>query len=88
MGIEEAIEEFINIWNEVFADATLNPAARSAKLEIVIKDVLKRSGLPENRKLYSGEEEDNSCKAYVVSRSCSSCADSSIDSSVPFPNPI
>jgi hypothetical protein len=71
MSIEEAIEEFISVWNVVFADVTLNPAARSVKLEAAFKDLIKRKGLPENRKLYSGKEEDNNCKAYVVSVSCS-----------------
>jgi len=65
MGAEEAIEEFINIWEAVFADATLDRVARSATLEAVIRDLLERRGLEGTRKLFIETPEDSICKAFI-----------------------
>jgi hypothetical protein len=70
MEIEETVDAFIDIWTAVFVDACLDRATRSAKLEATIKGLLKRRGLPENQKLYSGDVEGGICKAYVASLSC------------------
>jgi hypothetical protein len=66
MGIEEATEEFIQIWDTVFADISLDRTARSAKLEDTIKNLLKGRGIEENREMVS-RDQDRGCRAYVVS---------------------
>jgi len=66
MGIEETINEFIEIWNLVFADATLDQAARSAKLEVAIKDILKQRGMMEGQHMHTDGQEESSCKAYLL----------------------
>jgi hypothetical protein len=51
MEIEEAKEEFIFIWQTVFADDNLDPVARSFKLEGIIKGMLKKKGILEDQQL-------------------------------------
>jgi hypothetical protein len=62
MSIEEAIEEFLNIWQLVYTDATLDQATRSAKLEDLMKNLLKSKGIDESCKMCLPEEEENGCK--------------------------
>jgi hypothetical protein len=67
MDIEDAIEEFIDIWRGVFGDGDLDPVARAEKLEAVMKELLKRNQIPEKQKLASEEVEgkDQVCKVFV-----------------------
>jgi len=63
METEDAIEEFVDIWQSVFADASLDPVTRAEKLETVMKDLMKRKGVPENQKFLS--DGDNEGRVFV-----------------------
>lgn len=65
MGTEEAIEEFIGIWETAFADDTLDPTARSEKLDEVLRGLMKRKIVAEHRKLWVEIESGRGCKVYV-----------------------
>jgi hypothetical protein len=60
------MEEFINIWTGVSENASLDQTARSAKLEMTIKGLLGRKGLPGDREVYNRDGGGSSCKAYVL----------------------
>lgn len=66
MGVKETIKEFLTIWQAVYADDELDQEMRSAKLEKMLKDLLKGAGLPEDRKLCVENPENSGCKAYVA----------------------
>jgi hypothetical protein len=66
LSIEDAIEEFLKIWNSVFVDSSLDQVARSEKLESMMETLLERRGIPANRTLAVAEKNGHACKAYVV----------------------
>jgi hypothetical protein len=66
LSIEDAIEEFLEIWNSVFVDSSLDQVARSEKLESMMETLLERRRIPANRTLTVAETNDHACKAYVV----------------------
>jgi hypothetical protein len=66
MDVEETIEEFISIWQTVYADDTPDQATRSVKLEEVIKSLLKRKEIPEDRRMYVENADEPPCKVYVL----------------------
>ena len=66
LPIEDAIEAFLEIWNSVFVNSSLDPETRSEKLESIMKDLLERKGIPANRTLAVAETKGSDCKAYVV----------------------
>jgi len=63
MGTEEAIQEFLRIWTVVYTDASLDQLMRLAKLDVSIKDLLERKGLPKNQKMSDRDQEGSCCKA-------------------------
>jgi len=65
MGIEETVDQFIDIWNAVFTDVTLDRVSRSDKLEWLMKDILTRKGLRIDMKMNPGESGGGGCKVYV-----------------------
>jgi hypothetical protein len=66
MGIEETIQEFISIWQTVYADNTLDQTTRPVKLEETIKSLLMRKGIPESRRMYVENADEPPCKVYVL----------------------
>ena len=64
MGIQETIEEFKTIWLTVFADAALDPAARSERLRCAIRDLMKQKDMVEDKKMHV-EDEGVGCQVYV-----------------------
>lgn len=65
MDIEEATETFINIWQDIFMNTTLDKLARGKALEIAMKAILKQKNM-ENQKLCVQDLEDEACKVYVL----------------------
>jgi hypothetical protein len=66
LSIEDAIDEFLEIWNSVFVDSSLDKVARSEKLERMMETLLERRGIPANRALAVADTEGHVCKGYVV----------------------
>ena len=66
MEVEEVVKVFTEVWGEVFANASLDRAARSAKLEDLVKGLLNRKGLKEDTRLCNEEWKEASCKSYVL----------------------
>ena len=62
MNTEEAIDQFLFIWQAVYADETMDRAARSTKLEDVLKDLMRGKGVQENRVLSSWGSQESRCK--------------------------
>jgi hypothetical protein len=63
MTVEEAMNEFVQIWKLVFADESLKPTERSSKLRSALEDLFKRHDISLNRRLLSPA--DNGCKGCV-----------------------
>jgi hypothetical protein len=63
MTVEDAMNEFEQIWLFVFADDSLKPAERSSKLRAALQDLFKRHNMLPNRALLSTR--DNTCKGCV-----------------------
>ena len=69
MTVEDAMNEFEQIWLLVFADDSIKPAKRSSKLKTALQDLFRRHNVPPNRRLVSTR--DNGCKG------CACCHSSS-----------
>jgi hypothetical protein len=63
MTVEEAMDEFAQIWKLVFADDSLKPAKRSSKLKEALQDLFSRHKMPPDRRLLSTR--DDECKGCV-----------------------
>lgn len=53
MTAEEALDEFVRIWYEVFAKTDMDPSTRSRRLEELIGELLVKQRLPHDLKLRS-----------------------------------
>jgi hypothetical protein len=65
MPIEEAQEEFINLYKFVFEKDSDDRATRSSKLEIFLKDLLVRKGHDADMLLEQARNEDTTCDVYA-----------------------
>jgi hypothetical protein len=63
MGTKEAIEQFLCIWQAVYVDETMDKAARSMKLEDVLKALMRGKGIQENEILSPWCSQESGCKA-------------------------
>ena len=63
MTVEDAMNEFEQMWLLVFADDSLNPAKRSSKLKKALQDLFRRHNMSPNQRLLSAK--DNGCKGCV-----------------------
>jgi hypothetical protein len=63
MTVEDAMDEFVKIWQLAFADDSLKPAKRSSKLKAALQDLFRRHNMSPNRTLLSTR--DNACKGCV-----------------------
>lgn len=66
MGIEETIDTFLDIWQDVFANSILDKVARSERLESQMQNLLRKKGLDAETKLIVKEDEEHSCKSYAI----------------------
>jgi hypothetical protein len=67
MTVEEAMNEFEQMWLLVFADDSLKPAKRSSKLKAALQDLFRRHNMSPNQRLLSTR--DNGCKGCVCRHS-------------------
>ena len=62
MSTEEAIDQFLFVWQAVYADETMDRVARSTKLENVLKDLMRGKAMKENQILSSWCSQESRCK--------------------------